>query len=183
MANHLLNLHSPMKKLLIFLFLIGFSCSLSAQKIDKEAIKAVINKLFVGMQKSDSAMAHSVFHSTAKLNTIGFSQKTGQNYFIAEDRVNGFLEAIAKPKTELWYEKATSFDIKIDGNMAEAWVPYTFHLGEKFSHCGVDNFVLFKEDFPSKSSLNSSTYKKETINGSWKIIYLVDTTRKDNCAK
>jgi Putative lumazine-binding len=154
-----------MKKYLIFLFLIAFNNLLSAQKADKEAIKALINKLFEGMQKSDSAMAYSVFHPSAKLNTIGFSQKTNQNYFVSENRVTGFLEAIAKPKTELLYEKATSYDIKIDGNMAEAWVPYTFHLGSKFSHCGVDNFVLFKEE------------------ATWKIIYLVDTTRKDNCAK
>ena len=171
MANHLSNLYPPMKKLFIFLFLIAFSCSMSAQKADKEAIKSTINLLFEGMQKSDSAMAHSVFHSSARLNTIGFSQKTNQNYFVSENRVSGFLEAIAKPKTELWYEKATSFDIKIDGNMAEAWVPYTFHLGEKFSHCGVDNFVLYKE--------GDNISKKK----SWKIIYLVDTTRKDNCPK
>lgn len=171
MANHLFNLHPTMKKLLIFLFLIIFSFSLSAQRADKEAIKSVINKLFEGMQKSDSAMVHSVFHSSAKLNTIGFSQKTNQNYFVSENRVNGFLEAIAKPKTEPWYEKATSFDIKIDNNMAEAWVLYTFHLGEKFSHCGVDNFVLYKEE------------DKLSKKNSWKIIYLVDTTRKDNCSK
>jgi hypothetical protein len=171
MANHLFNLHSPMKKLLIILFFIALNNSLFAQKADKEAIKTAINKLFEGMQKSDSAMAHSVFHSSAKLNTIGFSQKNNQNYFVSENRVNGFLEAIAKPKTELWYEKATSFDIKIDGNMAEAWVPYTFHLGEKFSHCGADNFVLYKvKDELSKMN-------------SWKIIYLVDTSRKDNCVK
>ncbi|MES2795138.1 MAG: nuclear transport factor 2 family protein [Bacteroidota bacterium] len=154
-----------MKKVYFFFVLIGISNSLIAQVADKEAIKATINKLFEGMQKNDSAMAHSVFHHNARLNTIGYSKKNMQNYFIADDRVSGFLEAIAKPKTENWREQATSFDIRIDKQMAQAWVPYTFHLGDKFSHCGVDNFVLFKE-------------KTE-----WKIIYLVDTMREENCAK
>jgi hypothetical protein len=172
MANHLFNLYPPMKKL-FFLILIGsFNQLANAQKSDKEAIKALINQLFEGMQKSDSAMVRSTLHPTAKLNTIGFSQKTNQNYFISENRVNGFLEAIAKPKTELWHEKATNFDIKVDGQMAEAWVPYTFHLGSKFSHCGVDNFILFKEENQIESGSSQ-----------WKIIYLVDTVRKDNCLK
>jgi hypothetical protein len=176
-----------MKKLSLYLFVFSlFIYKGNAQSADKEAIETVINTLFKGMHDCDSAMVRSVFHPKAALNSIGFSEKSQQNYFTSDNRIKSFLEAIAKPKTVLWNEVATSFEIKIDKQMAQAWVPYTFHLGEKFSHCGVDNFVLFKEDFSLKSSLNNSnsnTKKSSDEAKSWKIIYLVDTMRKDNCVK
>lgn len=170
MENHIFKLYSKMKKITYYLFIISlFIFKTNAQSTDKEAIETVINTLFKGMHNCDSAIVSSVFHPKAALNSIGFSEKSQQNYFTSDNRVKSFLETIAKPKTVLWNEAATSFEIKIDKQMAEAWVPYTFHLGEKFSHCGVDNFILFKE--------NKADVK------SWKIIYLVDTMRKDDCVK
>jgi hypothetical protein len=166
MANNIFKLYSPMKVgFLIPLFLVLFFPKINGQIPDKEVIKLVINQLFEGMNKCDSSKVRQVFGQNASLNSIGFSDKKQQNFFVADNRIKSFLEAIAKPKTELWNEKALSYDIKIDGSMAQAWVPYTFHFGDKFSHCGVDNFVFFKE------------------NNTWKIIYLVDTMRKDNCIK
>jgi hypothetical protein len=53
--------------------------------------------------------------------------------------------------------------VLIDGNLASVWTDYKFYIGEKFSHCGVNSFQLFKGD------------------DGWKIIYIIDTRRKDNC--
>jgi hypothetical protein len=171
--NHIFKLYPTMiKKMFCTLSIVFFANYLTAQVSDKEAIKAVINQLFEGMNKCDSSLVKQVMHPNVALNSIGFSEKNKQNYFVFENRISPFLQTIAKPKTELWNEKATSFEIKIDGSMAEAWVPYTFHLGDKFSHCGVDNFILFKEDLSAENKINQ-----------WKIIYLVDTMRKDNCVK
>ncbi|RYZ94279.1 MAG: hypothetical protein EOP47_28140, partial [Sphingobacteriaceae bacterium] len=54
-------------------------------------------------------------------------------------------------------------DIKIDGELASVWTPYKFYLGDKFSHCGINFFQLMK------------------MATGWKVIYIVDTRRKDNC--
>ena len=54
--------------------------------------------------------------------------------------------------------------IQIDGNMAQAWAPYAFYVGKKFSHCGVDAFQLFK-----------------STDGVWRIFHLADTRQKDGC--
>ncbi len=153
-----------MKAILIFLSL-SFANISFAQQADNEAIKAVINRLFEGMKKGDSSMVHSVFHANAIIQTTGISEKTKKFYLITENRLKQFLKVIGSERNRIWDEHATSFDIKIDNQMAQAWVPYEFILGGKFSHCGVDNFTLYKED-------------KE-----WKIVYLIDTTRKDNCVK
>ena len=60
----------------------------------------------------------------------------------------------------LGFSNILGFDIKIDGNMANAWTPYEFWFDGNFSHCGINSFQLIKED------------------KTWKIIYLVDTRRK-----
>ena len=65
------------------------------------------------------------------------------------------------PENQKFEEKLLSFDIKIDGNMANAWTPYEFWFNDQFSHCGVNSFQLIKVD------------------NAWKIFFLVDTRRKD----
>ena len=55
-----------------------------------------------------------------------------------------------------------SFEIKIDGPLANAWVEYEFWLDGKLSHCGVNSIHLIKEK-----------------NG-WKIFNITDS-RRFNC--
>jgi len=47
--------------------------------------------------------------------------------------------------------------------MANVWMPYEFWFNGNFSHCGVNFFKLFND------------------NGTWKIIYLIDTRREKGC--
>jgi hypothetical protein len=47
--------------------------------------------------------------------------------------------------------------------MAHVWAPYTFYLGGKWNHCGVDSFELLK------------------VNGAWKLTQLSDTRKRDGC--
>ena len=84
---------------------------------------------------------------------------------IKEGSLIQFVEAIAnKPKDEpKWLEKLYCTEIKMDGNIAQVWAEYSFFLGEKFLHCGVNAFQLIK------------------LNGDWKIIHIMDTRRKDDC--
>ena len=53
--------------------------------------------------------------------------------------------------------------IEIDADLATVWTPYQFYYQEKFSHCGVNTFTLVRQK------------------GEWKINYIIDTRRKDNC--
>jgi SnoaL-like domain len=47
--------------------------------------------------------------------------------------------------------------------MASAWCDYAFYADEKFSHCGVDAFLLMQKE------------------GQWQILKIVDTRRKESC--
>ena len=83
---------------------------------------------------------------------------------LKEENYNQFVKNIASiPKDTKFEEKLLDFSIQVDGPMANAWTPYEFWYQGEFSHCGVNSFQLIKDD------------------GTWKIIYLVDTRRKDGC--
>ena len=153
-----------MKIILTFL-LLAISCQTFAQSNDNEAIKSTINRLFEGMKKGDSVIVRSVFHPKAILQSVGFSTKNNKNYFNSDSRLEGFFKSIGTPHADVWDEKPGNYDIKVDNQMAQVWVSYAFYLGGKFNHCGIDNITLYKEE------------------KDWKIIYLIDTVRKDNCIK
>ncbi|MCC8410311.1 nuclear transport factor 2 family protein [Mucilaginibacter sp. UR6-1] len=132
-----------------------------SQQTETEAVKKTINILFTAMKKGDSSLLHTVFHKDMVLHIVS-SKKDGSKV-LAADSSAGFLKAVGTPHTEVWDERITFGDIKIDDNLASVWTPYKFYLSDKFSHCGVNFFQLMK-----------------TADG-WKVIYIVDTRRRDNC--
>ncbi len=46
--------------------------------------------------------------------------------------------------TERWRERIWQPTVLQHGPLAVVWAPYDFHLGTKFSHCGVDSFTLVR---------------------------------------
>ncbi|MDO3644574.1 MAG: nuclear transport factor 2 family protein [Mucilaginibacter sp.] len=151
-----------MKKILLTLAVAAFiSCGAFAQQSATDGVKQAINTLFDGMRKGDSALIRTVFAKEMVLQSVS-SDKAGKTV-ISVDSADDFARAIGTPHNAVYDERITFNDIKIDGDLASVWAPYKFYVGDKFSHCGVDVFSLMK-----------------TASG-WKIIYIVDTRRKDNC--
>lgn len=155
-----------MKKILLLSVFVAFGAMAQAQQIhpETEAIKKTVNTVFEGMKKCDSAMVKSVFAPGAILQTIR-NAKDGSSGTVTGDRMEPWLKAIAQPKTaeQIWDEKIKFDQILIDGNLAQVWGSYTFHVGSKFSHCGTDNITLIK------------------YADGWKIVYLIDTSRREKC--
>ena len=149
-----------MKKILTGVLLM--LCFQTFAQTDEQQIKAAINQVFDGMRKNDTLLVRQVLHPSCFLKSIGKS-KTGEVH-LQEDAIGGWLKQIGtKREGVVLDERLTSYDIKIDGEMAMAWTPYEFYIGEKFSHCGVDMFTLMKTD------------------RGWKIVGIIDTRRKENC--
>jgi hypothetical protein len=148
-----------MKTVLVLLTL--FFTTHSFAQNDDAAIKQTINTLFDGMRRSDTAMIRSAFAPQGILQTV-LKSKDGK-VFIQSEPLDSFIAFVGKPHKEVYDERITFDLIKVDGDLAIAWTPYKFYLDEKFSHCGVDSYQLVK------------------LNGEWKIQYLIDTRRKQNC--
>lgn len=134
----------------------------SAQSDNEIELKKVINLFFKGLQNGDTISMKKTLTDTAILQTTFFNNK-GESILKTEN-FEKFLKSIAsKNPDDVWEERLSSYNIQIDGNMANVWTPYKFYLNYDFSHCGVNSFQLF-------------------FNGEkWKIIYLIDTRRRLGC--
>jgi hypothetical protein len=144
----------------LFIILTFLSVKAFAQT-DEEGVKKAINDLFDGMKKSDTALVRSAFSTAPILQTV-IKNKEGKTVVLTE-ALDSFIVSIAKPHNETYDERIRFDIIRIDGELAIAWTPYQFYVGDKFSHCGVDSYQLIK------------------VNGAWKIQYLVDTRRRQGC--
>ncbi|HVE61048.1 MAG TPA: nuclear transport factor 2 family protein [Chitinophagaceae bacterium] len=137
-------------------------CTLNCvAQADENAIKSVISNMFDGMRKSDSGLIRSAFAPKAILQTIT-KNKEGK-VVVRSEVVDSFIIAVSRPHKEIYDERITFDLIKVDADLAIVWTPYQFFVDEKFSHCGVNSFQLVR------------------LNGKWKIQYLIDTRRRQDC--
>jgi hypothetical protein len=125
----------------------------------QEDIKKTINIMFEGMAQSDSAKFHSVMDDQCNLKSV--IRKADGSTVVVDEPFKNFLAFVGKPRKSKIEERLHSYDIKLDGDMAMAWTPYTFFVDDKISHCGVNVFMLAQRD------------------DIWKIISICDTRRKD----
>ena len=154
-----------MKKVFIMLAVLIFSKMSYAQNMqgasDTAAIKQTINTLLNAMRKGDSTLFRSVFAKGMVLESVS-NDKNGKAILSTENG-GDLVKGVGTPHAAVYDERIVYDAIKIDGDLACVWAPYKFYLGDQFSHCGIDVFQLMR-----------------TADG-WKVFYIADTTRKDNC--
>ena len=152
-----------MQRVITYLALLIVNAVL-AQSIDSEKIKVkqTVDTFFEGFHKGDTVLMKSVMMDKVLLQTT-FTNKEGKNNLVTDD-IKKMLTTIAtRPDDQKWDERLLDYKIQVDGTMANAWTPYEFWYNGEFSHCGVNSFQLFND------------------NGTWKIIYLIDTRRRKGC--
>lgn len=155
-----------MKRSYLLVAVLGVLCAplqLRAQSADqeKEAVYAVVEKFFQGFNAKDSTVMQSTLFSEVKLFTTATNQQ-GVPVAKAEGAAD-LIKAITSAPAKL-DERISNPVVAVSDGLATVWVDYEFYVDEKYSHCGVDVFMLVK-----------------TADG-WKISTLADTRRK-NCGK
>lgn len=129
---------------------------------DRAAVMAVVQTLFDGMRAGDSAMVRSVFDPRVRMITV--VSRNGAPRTSVELGADTFAKAVGTPHPDVWDERIANERVEIDGDLASVWVDYAFFAGPKFSHCGVDHFLLVRNDA-----------------GQWRILELADTRRTTGC--
>lgn len=142
-----------MNKIIVLLVLISIS-SFGQQNKD---IEKPIHNLFLGMKNADPELVKSAFTENAVLQTI---TKDGT---VKSDSIPDFVASVSKFTKGDLDERIIIEAIHTDGNLTSVFTPYSFYLKGKLSHCGANSFQLVKQ------------------NSEWKIQYIIDTRRKDNC--
>jgi len=143
--------------------LIALAAPLSLEAQDaKSEVMGVVKRLFDGMRAGDSTMVRSVFHPQVRMITA--LVREGKPMVRIETSVDGFVQAVGTPRPQPLDERIWGEKVEIDGPLASVWVDYALYIGERFSHCGIDHFLLVKNEA-----------------GDWKILEIADTRRTEGC--
>jgi hypothetical protein len=130
-----------------------------AQSADQDAAYQVVTRLFDAMRARDTAAMRSAFVANAAMQSLhpqrGVSFETIDNWLLGVSRA---------PAGVVIDERLANPVIHVDGDLASIWVDYWLFVGERFSHCGVDAFLLHRQE------------------GRWRVFSVVDTRRTTGCA-
>lgn len=144
-----------MKKILLIAFI--FTAQLTFAQ-EEEGIKKSIQIFFEGLNVRDTLKMQSVCDANIRLQTV--NERKGVLKLTTENPENFYKSVAAIPTDLVIEEKLLEIKIQVDGAMAHVWTPYEFSVNGSFSHRGVNSFQLFKD------------------NGTWKIVYIIDTRRR-----
>jgi hypothetical protein len=144
---------------LALLAVVATAEAVDAQSTESD-VMAVITSLFDGMRAGDSAAVRAAFARDARLMTA--FERDGVPLLRAGS-LEQFIALVGSPHDDVWDERISGTEVRIDGLLATVWTNYAFYLGQKFSHCGVDAFQLFHGD------------------AGWQIVNLIDTRRAKDC--
>lgn len=130
---------------------------------EENQVKEVISSLFDGMRAKNQIQLEASFAPQAQMSTIETNLKGTE---VKSNSVSDFVKRIIEtPSDTQLDEQILDFHIQIDGNLASVWAPYKFYVNKKFNHCGVNSFQMVK------------------MSMGWKIVYIIDTRRKEPCTE
>lgn len=151
-----------MKSLIALSLLLFTSFSFSQNTPEEESAKKLVVDFFEAFHRQDTVKLRSFAHEDAVLQSISASEEL-ENKFTT-NTYSKFLNGLASiPETTKFEEVIHDFEISVYGEMANVSTPYSFYINEEFSHCGVNSFQLMQ------------------VKDEWRIIYLVDTRKKQDC--
>ncbi|MCK0147673.1 nuclear transport factor 2 family protein [Arenibacter sp. F26102] len=151
-----------MNKIWSFFLVFMLASVMQAQNGGEVLVKNTIDAFFEAFHQQDSMAIKETVSKDIVMQTIGKNAQGTEE--VKTENFAHFLKSIVSiPATTKFEERILNYNIQIDGSMANAWTSYEFWVNDTLSHCGVNSFQLFNQQ------------------GSWKIIYLIDTRRKEGC--
>ncbi|WP_019988994.1 DUF4440 domain-containing protein [Rudanella lutea] len=145
----------------IFTLFLGLAAApaFAQSATDETAVRGAITQFFDAMRKADSTALKDAVLPGARLQTV--LNRQGQ-VSVKDDDFSKFVASVGKAKPGALDERLGTYDVKIDGDLATAFTPYSFYYNGQQSHCGSNAFTLVR------------------INGAWKVQAIIDTRRKCN---
>lgn len=138
---------------------LGFIFPVNAQSEEEKVMKVIVH-LFDGIREADTSAVRALFLPDAIMQTVSVMEGFGEP---RRESIDALIKAIGKEFPGALDERIMFDMVKVDGQLASVWTPYLFNYNGSLSHCGVNSFQLVN-----------------TRKG-WKINYLVDTRRTDEC--
>ncbi|HEU0054720.1 MAG TPA: nuclear transport factor 2 family protein [Longimicrobium sp.] len=123
-------------------------------------VEAVVRRLSDAIRTGDSTVVRDLFFPGARLLSVGVAEGRP----VAQiGQVNDFVTSVGAPKPAPVDERIGEVDVRVEGVLASAWANYTFYVGDRVSHCGVNAYQLFRGE------------------QGWQIVQLTDTRSSGTC--
>jgi hypothetical protein len=124
-----------------FALVAGSPAAAQTASLSSEAeVRAAVQRIFDGMKEADSAKVRSVFAEGARFASAGVVEGAPT---IRYQPVDGWIRAIGA-SGGTWEERLYDVEVRIDGNMAMVWAPYTFLRAGEISHCGINSIAMLR---------------------------------------
>lgn len=131
----------------------------AAAQAPEDDVIEVVTRLFDGMRAADTTAMRATFHPDIRLVTTGTREGRPVATVVP---VEQWLAGVAGTEAVL-DERIHDPVVQVADGLATVWTFYTLHVGDRFSHCGVDAFQLVRTE------------------DGWKIIEVADTRRREGC--
>ena len=114
------------------------------EKDDVQAAAHVVENLFAAMKAKDAAAISALFMKDGQLVAIDKPRNGNGPSTTRLFTGDAFAKLIGESKAADFIEKMKDPEVKVFGDMAIVFGRYTFHVGDKFSHCGTNSFHLVR---------------------------------------
>lgn len=105
---------------------------------DTAAVVGTVQRLFDAMATRDTATIRGLFLPSGHLFALRADRSLARASTLAE-----FMTSIGRADTTL-RERMVNPEVRISDNLATVWAWYDFHLGDQFTHCGIDAAQLVR---------------------------------------
>lgn len=163
-----------MNKIFLAIILMISISNVFAQDADQKAAGEIADKLFEAMRLKSYDGIRTLFLEGGKLTALD-KPKSGEGFSTVRNFTGEqFAKMISEAKAPEFIEKMPEKEVRIYGDAAVVYGKYTFHVGEKFSHCGANAFHLLRKD--SEWKIANATTTIEVANCETKKDFSADKT-------
>ena len=121
-------------------------------------VLAVVERLFEAMAERDAGLLADVLLPEGQLVVVQEPPDGSVQTSVMSHRdFTALVASAGAPIIERYWDA----EVLIHGPLAVVWTPYDLHVGDEFSHCGVNAFTLVRTDEGWRISGGSYTVEPE----------------------
>ena len=135
-------LRNMMQSFVVVLVLASFASLARAQTADADgkAAIAVADSVLAALSSGDNATLARLTLDSSVVGGVGLRNGVERLSL----RTWSLYTTRAGPST--FTERGFGATARVQDGVAQVWMPYDLYIGDKWSHCGVDNFTLMKSE-------------------------------------
>lgn len=110
--------------------------------LEARTVVEAAEQLFDAMEARDTTALRALMHPDAQIIAVDPEGRAR----VQPGGAAAWIAGVGRSEGGAWRERIRGPRVEVSGALATLWAPYTFHLGEQFSHCGTDAFQFVWTD-------------------------------------